>query len=619
MSSRTARSWSLTMRQIRRVSNTASDSDPSSINDRIRELLRVYPRSAYVGYTATPFANVLIGMRDAEDDDLYPRDFIFDLPRPGTYFGTERLFGRDRLPDESETGRPGLDVVRQVPEDEIVALQPRTAKSRGQFDPEVTESLRSATAYFVMATAARWARGDRDEHSSMLVHTSMYVDVQNKMAHALGGLLAELKQKIDSGDATLIEELRSLWAAEVGRVQPEGLWPRSVAFVELAEALPGVLAALEVVIENAQSARRLTYAKPGSVFIVIGGNVLSRGLTLEGLVVSYFVRAAGSYDTLLQMGRWFGYRDGYEDLPRIWMTKELEGSFADLALVEQEIRFDIARYESEGLTPRQFGPRIRCHPALSITSPLKMRRAVDAEVSFSGQLVQTIMFHHRDPQFLCDNLRAAERLARAAASERYDVRGSVVCRGVEYGSVLDFVETYRFHEGARSLSGDTIGGYIRDQVKRQELTRWNVAFIGRSDGREVKFTPDVKVGALKRSRLKASDDATARMGVIVSAGDLVLDLADRTTPTGAAALDRILERRAAVPLLLVYVLDKDGGEAGGDREPLGAVEDVIGLGIVFPKAQNSTPQTYKTAFLAEAYVEEPEGETDFDDEIDGAA
>src|SRR5262249_6766719 len=141
-----------------------------------------------------------------------------------------------------------------------------------------------------------------------------------------------------------------------------------------------------------------------------------RGLTLEGLVVSYFVRAAGSYDTLLQMARWFGYREGYEDLPRIWMTEELQSSFTDLALVEQEIRFDIARYENEGLTPRSFGPRIRCHPSLSITSPMKMRHAVDAEVSFSGQLVQTILFHHRDVDEVEENLAAARRLASRVAA-----------------------------------------------------------------------------------------------------------------------------------------------------------------------------------------------------------
>lgn len=603
--------------------NTASDIDPSRINELIRQLLKVFPRSAYVGYTATPFANVLIGLRSVEDDDLYPRDFIFDLPRPVTYFGAERLFGRDRLPLDDPDGEfSAMDIIRVVPDAEITALQPRTAKTRDRFTPELTTSLLAATRYFWLATAARWARGDRDDHSSMLVHTTMYVDVQAKMADAIDKELVATRARIAQGEEDLLRELQDLWITEQGRVDREGMWPRSVSFEAILIVLPEVLGASEVIVENAQSSRRLSYANPGSVFIVVGGNVLSRGLTLEGLVVSYFVRAAGSYDTLLQMGRWFGYRDGYEDLPRIWMTKELQAAFADLALVEQEVRFDIARYEAEGLTPRQFGPRIRCHPSLSITSPMKMRRAVDGEVSFSGQLVQTIMFHHRDVYSLSSNLRAAGQLANAAAKRGAPqmVRGSAVFRGVPIGEVLDFVEAYQFHEGARSLSADTLGGYLRAQNDRGELATWNVAFIGRADGRLRLIGPSVTIGALRRSKLQASDAETARLGVIASAGDLVIDLADRAPATGADALDRILDRRAGVPLLLVYLIDKNSPSSrGGEREALQAAEDLIGVAMVFPKATTNTPQSYKTAFLAEAYIEEPEPELDPDDEIEDVA
>ena len=84
-----------------------------------------------------------------------------------------------------------------------------------------------------------------------------------------------------------------------------------------------------MVIENYLTLReeRLDYTQGPGVFIVVGGNILSRGLTLEGLVTSFFIRTSSAYDTLLQMGRWFGYRRGYGDLPRIWMTDELKGYF----------------------------------------------------------------------------------------------------------------------------------------------------------------------------------------------------------------------------------------------------------------------------------------------------
>lgn len=601
--------------------NTSTDLDPSSINDKIRELLKLFPRTCYVGYTATPFANVLIGLRNQDDDDLYPRDFIFDLPRPPTYFGSERLFGRDALPSEPvDDIPPGLDVVRDVPDTEIPMLQPRTAKTRDQFTPEVTDTLVAALRYFWLATGARWARGDRAEYSSMLVHTTMYVDVQRATAEAIDAVREATVLGLRRRDPDLIGALLDLWSAERDRARPAGTAPRSVTFDEILPLLGEVVAQSEVIIENAQSVKRLSYEEPGGTYIVVGGNVLSRGLTLEGLVVSYFVRAAGSYDTLLQMGRWFGYRDGYEDLPRIWMTKDLQAAFTDLALVEQEIRFDISRYESEGLTPKAFGPRIRCHPTLSITSPMKMRRAVDAEVSFSKQLVQTIMFHHRDREVLRANLAAAERLAERSAlpGGKSEVRGAVVFRGVPAEGVIDFLEQYRFHENNRSLSSETLGGYIRAQIELDELTTWNVAFIGRADGRPREIGQDVTIGALKRAQLRASDSETARMGVIVSAGDLMIDLADRSAVIGQDVLDRILDRRGGVPLLLVYLLDKDGGEESGDRIPLDALDDVVGVALLFPQALTNTPQSYKTAYLAEAYIEEFVGEADQDDEPDAA-
>ena len=137
---------------------------------------------------------------------------------------------------------------------------------------------------------------------------------------------------------------------------------------------------------------------------------MSRGLTLEGLVVSFFVRAASAYDTLLQMGRWFGYRDGYADLPRIWMTDDLESYFWDLATVEQEIRNDIRRYELENVTPTEFGVRIRTHPVLAITSKLKMQAAVPCTVSYSDRRIQTVLFRRRDQVWLAKNIEATRSL-----------------------------------------------------------------------------------------------------------------------------------------------------------------------------------------------------------------
>ena len=265
--------------------NTASDLDPSAINRRIRDLLRTFPRAAYVGYTATPFANVLIGLQNADDDDLYPKDFIFDLPRSNSYFGAERIFGRDALPlDDAGTQFDGLDVIRTVPDDEVPGLQPRSAKSRENFTPIMTQTLRKATLYFWLATSARWHREGR-VHSSMLVHTTMYVAVQNRLAPEVSTLRAEVVGKLAEGDPDMRAELAAIWSEEVSRVPPPSN-SQHVGFVEAIAILPEVLAGTQVVVENAQSVKRLSYLGEGAPVIVVGGNVLSRGLTLEGLIVS---------------------------------------------------------------------------------------------------------------------------------------------------------------------------------------------------------------------------------------------------------------------------------------------------------------------------------------------
>ena len=184
-----------------------------------------------------------------------------------------------------------------------------------------------------------------------------------------------------------------------------------------------------MITDNSRSPERLNFddANP-RVIVAVGGNTLSRGLTLEGLSVSFFVRTASAYDTLLQMGRWFGYRNGYADLTRIWMTDEMREWFHHLATVEQEIRFDIERYESDHVTPEQLAPRLRTHPKLAITAAAKMQhaasqmpptRAAGCRRSFSTTGTST---------GLTPTWRPAERLLHAAsgcASPRGSTRNHV--------------------------------------------------------------------------------------------------------------------------------------------------------------------------------------------------
>ncbi len=397
----------------------------SRINGLIKQIL-AKPKAAYVAYTATPFANILIDPGNYED--LYPRDFIVELSKPDGYSGAEQLFGRERLdPDEDEAVTDGLDVIRHVDPSEMVDLvPPRDPIKLEQWDPDVTPQLARAIRWFVLATAARKHRHTGNRHSTMLIHTSMLSTAHNRMRQPVEIYLAALRARWDNGDDSLVTELCEQWLAESARVPASTFGLSTDTWDDIAAHIGAVLAEIRVIIDNYTSSERLLYSSDGPPItaIVIGGNTLSRGLTLEGLVCSFFVRAASAYDTLLQMGRWFGYRTGYPDLTRIWMTEDLESWFFAPATVEEEIRREIRRYEQFQLRPTDVPVRIRVHPAMAVTSAAKMRSAVPARVSFSQEREQTILFNHRDAAWLDHNIEATRRLFVGCLAEgRREKRG----------------------------------------------------------------------------------------------------------------------------------------------------------------------------------------------------
>ena len=248
--------------------------------------------------------------------------------------------------------------------------------------------------------------------------------------------------------------------------------------------------------------------------------------------MSFFVRAASAYDTLLQMGRWFGYRKGYEEMPRIWMTDELKSWFRDLATVEQEIRYDIERYEIEGLTPMQFGPRIRTHPALAITAASKMRAATYAQMSYSGRRIQTILFEHKDLVWLENNIKATQTLLAGAdaSGRKADGDGSrAIFKDVESASVLNFLSTYEFHQNSRELDATLLQRYIRAQNEHGELTSWTIAVLGLpKERKELGSIPLGVIGdvpLINRSRvIPPPGQAYANIKSLMSKEDRAVDL-----------------------------------------------------------------------------------------------
>lgn len=616
--------------------NTARDQNsPSTINSRIRELLEQLPKAAYVGYTATPFANILID--PSVEQDLYPRDFIVDLPRPAAYVGPETVFGREPLlhDEEEEASAEGLDMIRIVEDDELDELRP-SRRDLTDFAPAATPSLRAAVQYFLLSTAARRFRGQGNPHATMLVHTTMRVLIHDEFRVILETEIKRLCDALEGDESDLLSSLEIQWKEEMDRVPSDGLEP--VTFEQLQAKLADVAADIRVVVDNSSSADRLSYGDAPVTAIAVGGNTLSRGLTLEGLCVSYFVRTTNAYDTLLQMGRWFGYRHGYQDLPRIWMTVEMREWFRHLAGVEREIRNDIERYELEHLTPLQFGPRVATHPQLAITAASKMRAAVPAEVSYSGRRLQTIRFRHRDRGWLDANRDAARALVLTVLQEegiehvRPKTGGIDILRNAPARLICDFLRAYRFSERSFDLHSERIAAYIEAQNQVGELLRFSVAVMGRGGGDapngEIDLGLDHPTPLIVRSRLQNVPGEEADIKALMSKEDRAVDL-DIPESDLAEMSNGALARLRNSPahggrgdgsgLVLLYPVARDSAptneRSARVREALDALEDVMGVGLVFPEAQTTEGrQSYVTVDLQNLVIEEPLAEDELDEE-----
>ena len=499
---------SINTKEIPKDPDTAeplTDYNVTAINGKIRQLLTLFSKSAYVGYTATPFANIFVHPEDYSHEGsvgkppteifipygrgLFPRSFIFSLPEPSNYIGPTRIFGSD---DDTDTAP--LRLIRNVEDSEHYI--PRKHKS--DFVPsELPPSLKQAIRTFIMVCAARMHRGDNTEHNSMLIHVTRFIAVQRKLRELLEAELKDLVQRIRYGDGAAADqlktELKEIWARDfepttrvvAGSVADpmiiKGSWDDIQPFLSTA--------AQKIVIKRISGGSEdiLDYQRSpeGANVIAIGGDKLSRGLTLEGLSVSYFLRPSRMYDTLMQMGRWFGYRPGYLDLCRLYTTPELVGWYRHIAVASAELRSEFETMADAELTPEEYGLRVRSHPAgLIITSLVKMREATTLTASYDGRICETTIFRSA-ANFAEENLSATNRfLERLPKISPRREGGDYVWSGLPANAVLEFLRDYKTHPYAPEVNSALLAHYIsRCVVDNGHLTSWTVAFLSSDEGK----------------------------------------------------------------------------------------------------------------------------------------
>jgi hypothetical protein len=392
------------------VNTRRDETDPTRTNKLIRQICNLFMNSTYVGFTATPFANVFIdpdSVDAMQHADLFPEHFIYALESPSNYVGADKIFYPEGTyfsnlryitdiiePDySSEEYR---DLSQNNPE--ILNAGAFYYKHKKEWDGTLPDSLREAILCFCIANVVRDARGQGKEPRSMLVNMSRFIHVQKVITEHVAEWFEKIYNDIRvnfSDDSQrnqhlpLFKELCSVWEKHFSQVTDITL-ERVMQKASLLNAMEKI--EIKMVNGSKQSASLNYKDNPSLRVIAIGGLALSRGLTLEGLMVSYFYRNTATFDVLMQMGRWFGYRRGYEDLFQIWTSHTSALWYAEVAKASAELKNDIREMFDQQLTPKDFGIKVRDNcDELQITSSNKMRTAVSKDMlySFYGNIYDT--------------------------------------------------------------------------------------------------------------------------------------------------------------------------------------------------------------------------------------
>ncbi|WP_296330389.1 Z1 domain-containing protein [uncultured Acidaminococcus sp.] len=507
------------------------DSDPSTINGEIRNLLNLFECKSYVGYTATPFANIFIPPHSKNSEygqDLFPKDFIAKAPRPSLYIGAQELFGLEDTDNEEGSLPEGMPLVRTISDsDEILPIGAKKDAIVG----EIPESLKIAFKSFLLSIAIRNLRGQRNKPNTMLVHVIRYVKQHRTLKSKLKQLKDNVFTYICYGDPEIKKEIQDLYENDFlptynqmisnhaynkymegcSKIPFQDAWNEIVRIAQNNE-----ISVLEI---NGQKKEGLMYNnridEPFNL-IAIGGDKLSRGLTLEGLTVSYFTRTASAMDTLMQMGRWFGYRRGYIDLCRLFTTRELYNLFQEVSFSTTNLAEQFDDMNTLQCTPETFGLKVATNPNILISARNKVRTGEEYKSDFSYTLAQTRLIDAL-PETLEENYRTIDDFLSSLdpyllkKDHAYDPKRdphsfpkgkNILWTGVPGKCVEDFFRRFRTSKQAVKVSSRLIADYISEMLNYDGLIDWTVCLYLTSGEATSVIATNSKYGPIKVHGIK---------------------------------------------------------------------------------------------------------------------
>lgn len=616
------------------INTNKPDNDPTKINKKIRQILNLFTKTAYVGFTATPFANVFIGYDSNDEmlkDDLFPRDFIYALKSPSNYFGPRKYFYEDN---------DNLRIINDFNENFPL-------KHRKEFMPtrlNMFNSFYEAIDMFLLVNAIRDCRDiDTKTNRSMLINMSRNTDVQGHIADIVKEYVEESKKDIKqtSGyDAEYalknetINRLFKLFTKQFNDLTNDIRWQ------DVFEHLYSSIKDIQIVVVNSSRAsKKLDYETNtnGLRVIAIGGLALSRGLTLEGLCISYFYRNTAVFDVLMQMGRWFGYREDYADLCRIYISEQSRKYYCNIYNSIEELKNMIEDMGKEKKKPTDYGIRVRNDSIeLSITARNKMRgtKIVVDRKSFYGGLFET-SYLHRDLSINEQNIKAVfELLDKISIDMRdYEIKNHTYFRGVHKEDILKLIQSVSFNQDSGSFDISQIVRFLKKED--ESLSFFDVLIMsGKSDENFIYKKLDIDQSFVQRKYDISNDGKIIRMSGVRAhlwgRTDTRIGLNDtlikefKINEENARAQDYLIENRA--PLLIIYFVKPGDYAYDGEQKDLESSQRetefihelinqehrfLVGLAIGFPGKENSTDKnaTY-IVNRTQNYYEKEHGEED---------
>lgn len=495
------------------VNTRKDETDPTRTNKLIRNICNLFKNATYVGFTATPFANVFIdpdSVDSMKHADLFPKHFIYILPTPSSYIGANKIF-YDNGPNHKN-----LRYIEDIDEPDYESDEYKDLKTsnsdtlnQGSFYYKhlkewhgiLPKSLHKAILCFFLANAVRDLRGEIEKPRSMLINMSRFVKVQRYIKEYVDGEYSNFVSSVryDFNDKStlnekllLYQELKGLWKENFSDVKDVS-FERVVRKQTLLDAVSKIKI---MVVNGGKTSGKLDYKLDKSLRVIaVGGLALSRGLTLEGLLVSYFYRNTSTFDVLMQMGRWFGYRPYYSDLFQIWISRLSADWYGEVAKASQELKDDIKKMFEQHLTPKDFGIKVRDYSdELQITAPNKMRNAFNYfQYSYYGNICDT-PYVSRNINQNRDNWKAVKDFTSQLFKENYDFKfadqknnvlsdinseseKSRYFSDVSREDIISFLSKIKCSLMNMKFNVDNILDFINDLTTRG-IEKWDVVFEG---------------------------------------------------------------------------------------------------------------------------------------------